>query len=276
MTIQERVQPGDIWQLGPHRLLCGDATDPADVSRLMAGRRASIAVTSPPYNLGHSAAIGYMTRYGRRQTSTSKYALRRDHLPEADYVNLLVKATRNALAHADTVALVLQQVAGNKVAMVEYLYELRCHLVDTAIWDKGSASPALARRVMNSRFEFLFFFSPSHRPKRSITTASFHGTVDNVYHGSIQRHNSYFGLHAATFPIHLPRWLIQTFDTTGGIVLDPFLGTGTTLIAAHELGRICYGIEIEPSYCDIVLDRLEKATGLTPSRLCNPHRSRQV
>ena len=68
-------------------------------------------------------------------------------------------------------------------------------------------------------------------------------------------------VHAATFPLHLPLWLMQTFDSAAGAVFDPFLGTGTTLMACEQLGRTCYGMEIEPAYCDLVLQRWEERTG---------------
>jgi hypothetical protein len=261
-----RVRSGDLWRLGRHRLLCGDATDPAQVARLFRGGRASLAVTSPPYNLGHGIAA-HSRKGGWRAPAASKYAARPDRLPEAAYADLLVRATENALAVSDALVVNLQQVAGNKVALMEYLHRMRHHLADTAVWDKGSVAPALARNVMSSRFEFLFFFAPGHRPTRAIPTAAFRGTVPNVYRGPIQRRNAYSGVHAATFPLHLPSWLIRTFDATGGTVFDPFLGTGTTLMAADDLGRACYGIEIEPSYCDIALSRWEQASGGTAERI---------
>lgn len=77
----------------------------------------------------------------------------------------------------------------------------------------------------------------------------------------------YYALHAATFPLHLPLWLMQTFDTAAGAVFDPFVGTGTTLMAAEQLGRTCYGMEIEAAYCNIVVQRWEQQTGRKATRL---------
>ncbi len=137
----------------------------------------------------------------------------------------------------------------------------RHHLIDTAIWHKGAGLPAAARNVLNSRFEYLLLFSPQENPSRAVPTADFRGTVSNVYAGPPQRHNRYAHLHRTTFPLHLPLWLMETFDAAGGTVYDPFLGTGTTLLAAEDLGRFCLGMEIEPCYCDLILARWEKATG---------------
>ncbi|MCX6377863.1 MAG: site-specific DNA-methyltransferase [Armatimonadetes bacterium] len=173
-------------------------------------------------------------------------------------------ATRNALEVSETVIVNLQMLSGNKLAFLEYLYALRQSLADIAIWDKLNTTPAMGRNIFNSQFEFLLFFSSRKRGKnatRTIHTADFRGRVSNVYRGVPQRHNAYYKFHAATFPTHLPRWLMQTVDSKRGVVFDPFIGTGTTLMVAEEIERRCFGIEIDPLYCDIVLHRFEEATG---------------
>ncbi len=161
-------------------------------------------------------------------------------------------------------------LARNKIALIEYLHRFRHDFIDLIIWDKGRAQPAMTKNVLNSRFEFLLFFT-AKRSKgitpRTIHTADFHGTVSNVYTASPQSNNRYFALHAATFPQHLPLWLMTTFDATGGSVFDPFLGTGTTLIAAEQIGKSCFGMEIDPLYCDIAINRWEAFSGQQAVRL---------
>ncbi len=263
--IRKRVRPGDLWQLGEHRLLCGDSTDPAQVAHLMRGERAALTITSPPYNLGKSTAIHVTPVLGG-----TRYAGQTDALPPEQYLCLLSAFTEQALAVSEVVIVNLQMRAGNKVALTEYLYQFRRDLIDIAVWDKGNTPPAMARRVLNSRFEFLLFLTTKKnkgRTPRTIPTADFRGTVDNVYEAPQQRHNSYFTVHAASFPLHLPRWLMTTFDSSQGLVYDSFLGTGTTLMAAHELRRRCAGIEINPTFCDVVLDRFETSTGIRPVKL---------
>jgi DNA modification methylase len=128
----------------------------------------------------------------------------------------------------------------------------------------------MGRNIFTSQFEFLLFFSSRKRggsATRTIHTSDFRGTVSNVYRGVQQRHNAYYKLHAATFPMHLPIWLMETFDKEKGIVFDPFLGTGTTLIAAEQTGRTCFGLEIDPLYCNAILHRFEQETGTTVRRL---------
>ena len=262
-----RVQTGDIWQLGHHRLLCGDSRDAGQVERLFQNERPRLTVTSPPYNLGHSATLG-----GRDRYTGSRYLHEKDTRTSEAYLDLLTRVTQNCLVYSDMVILNLQQLAGNKIAFVEFLYRFRHHLADVAVWNKSSTTPAMAKNVLNAQFEWLLFLTAhksrsTGRVTRSLFTADFRGTVSNVYHGPPQRHNCYFALHAATFPLHLPLWLMQTFDSQQGAVFDPFLGTGTTLLAAEQLGRRCFGMEIEPAYCDIVIQRWENATGQKARRL---------
>lgn len=259
-----RVRPGDLWRLGPHRLLCGDSTDPAQVKRLLGGERARLTITSPPYNAGSSASLS------RPAFGSARYVGGSDTRPNEEYLRLLTGATENALMASEVAVINLQQLAGNKVALAEWLYRFRHDLIDTVVWDKGSAPPAMKPNVLNSRFEYLFFLTGERRrgiTPRTIPTAGFRGTVANVYQGPPRRRNPYFRLHAATFPLHLPLWLMGTFDMAAGAVFDPFLGTGTTLMAAERLGRRCFGMEVEPRYCDIAVGRYERETGTRAERV---------
>jgi DNA modification methylase len=229
----------------------------------MGGERARLTITSPPYNIGTS-------RFPSSRHGASKYLHNADALPASEYLRLLVSATENALAVSDIVVVNLQLLAANKVTILEYLHHFRSRFIDVAVWDKLTAQPVMARNVLNSRYELLLFFTnrtSKGRTPRTIFTADFRGTVANVYQGPAQRHNPYFRLHAATFPLHLPRWLMQTFDADTSLVFDPFLGTGTTLLAAEETGRRCVGMEINPVYADIILHRYEMATGRPPQKI---------
>lgn len=260
-ALQNAVHSGDLWQVGKHRLLCGDSTDTAQVLFAMQGERAQLTITSPPYNLGHSASLNRMSYGGSRYRSDS------DARSLTDYLHLLIEATKNALLVSKVVIVNIQLLSGNKIAVLEYLHHFRHQLIDIVIWDKGNAPPAMTRNVLNSQFELLLFFT-SHQSKgktpRTIPTADFRGTVANVYKAPPQRGNSYYKVHAATFPLHLPLWLLQTFDAAAGNVLEPFCGTGTTLLATERLHRAAIGIEIDPLYCALTLERLEAETGQKP------------
>ncbi|MCX6381061.1 MAG: site-specific DNA-methyltransferase [Armatimonadetes bacterium] len=260
--IPRRVKAGELWQLGRHRLLCGDSRDKEQVARLMQSEHATLTITSPPYNLGKSALLAE-----NRYLKESRYLNSPDKRTTSEYLALLEAVTRNALEVSETVIVNLQMLSGNKLAFLEYLYQLRHNLADIAIWDKQIFPPLIGRNILSNQFEFLLFFSSRKRGKnatRTIHTADFRGRVSNVYQGKPQRNNAYHRYHAATFPAHLPKWLMETFDNEQGIVLDPFVGTGTTLMVAEETGRRCFGMEIDSLYCDIVLHRFENVTGVKP------------
>lgn len=258
---QRVVRPGDLWQIGKQRLLCRDSTDTAQILFAMQGERVQLTITSPPYNLGHSASLNRMSYGGSRYRSDT------DARSLTDYLHLLIEATKNALLVSEVVIINVQLLSGNKIAVLEYLYYFRHQLIDIVVWDKGSAPPAMTRNVLNSQFEWLLFFT-SHQSKgktpRTIPTADFRGIVANVYKAPSQRGNRYYKVHAATFPLHLPLWLLPIFDAAAGNVLDPFCGTGTTLIATERLQRAAIGIEIDPLYCALTLERLEAETGQKP------------
>jgi DNA modification methylase len=121
---------------------------------------------------------------------------------------------------------------------------------------------------MTNAYEFLILLAPAVRPSRKISTAQFNGTVSNVYRGNGQRENEYAGIHTATYPVHLPAWIATTFDDRrDGAVMDPFMGTGTTIVAAEQLGRPAYGVEVSPRYCDVIIERWQRLTGQTAERV---------
>jgi DNA modification methylase len=126
-----------------------------------------------------------------------------------------------------------------------------------AIWDKGHGAPQMAIGVMTNVWEYMIFISSNENPSRAIPKSNFQGTVPNIYRGTPNRNNEFSNVHAATFPIDLPEWGLQ-FTSPGGIVLDQFLGTGTTMVASHQLKRKCYGMELDPKYCQVILNRMRK------------------
>ena len=113
---------------------------------------------------------------------------------------------------------------------------------------------------MTSSWEYLLFISSKDKASRAIPNADFRGNVSNIYRGKPQRNNQFSEIHAATFPVELPEWAIQ-FTKQNDIIFDSFLGTGTTLIAAEKTNRKCYGMELDPKYCDVIVKRWEDFTG---------------
>jgi DNA modification methylase len=243
---------GDLFEIGPHRLLCGDSTDSDAVAKLMDGQKADMAFTSPPYNAGKSESLS-----GNTHTTDNKYNEYNDNQSQKDYLGLLTGFTNNALLNSDYLICNIQSLAGNKVALIDYLHQYKNNFIDVAIWDKGHGAPAMAENVMTSAWEYMFFISSKGNASRAIPNGNFRGTISNIYRGKPNRNNEFSNIHAATFPIDLPEWALQ-FTRQEDIVLDQFLGTGTTMVASHQLNRKCYGMEIDPKYCQVIVDRMLK------------------
>jgi DNA modification methylase len=237
---------GDLFEIGEHKLLCGDSTDSDQVAKLMNGEKADIAFTSPPYNAGTTPTEVKMGK-------TSKYANDDDNKTDDDYLKLLTDFTNNTLLFSDYSFVNIQSLSGNKIALIDYLYNLKSIYADTIIWNKQNAQPAMANNVLNSQFEYVHIFS--HKANRAIGTKEFRGTISNVLDIQKQTKNK-VKEHNATFPIEFVSFFITNFCNNS--VLDLFLGSGSTMVASHQLKRKCYGMELDPKYCQVIIDRMKK------------------
>ena len=244
--IKTDIVLGDLIEIGEHRLLCGDSTDSEQVAKLMNGEKAEISFTSPPYNAGTTPTEIKMNK-------KSKYANDEDNKSESEYLNLLTDFTNNTLLFSDYSFVNIQSLSGNKTALIDFLYDLKSLYADTIIWQKQNAQPAMAENVLNSQYEYIHCFS--HKANRAIGTKKFRGTISNVLEISKQTKNK-VKEHNATFPIDLAEFVISNFCENS--VLDVFLGSGTTMVAAHQLNRKCYGMELDEKYCQVIVDRMMK------------------
>ena len=251
-NMQVDVVLGDLIEIGEHRLLCGDSTDSDQVAKLMNGEKANLSFTSPPYNAGKSELLS-----GNTHSGDNKYDSYNDNQTSENYLDLLIGFTNNALINSDYLICNIQSLAGNKIALIEYLNHYKNNFIDVAIWDKGHGAPQMAQNVMTNAWEYLLFISSKDKATRAIPNANFRGTVPNIHRDKPQRNNEFSKVHAATFPIHLPQWALQ-FTKKKDIVLDHFLGSGSTMVAAHQLKRKCYGMELDPKYCQVIINRMQK------------------
>ena len=245
-NMQVDVVLGDLIEIGEHRLLCGDSTDSDQVAKLMNGEKADISFTSPPYNAGTTPTEVKMGK-------TSKYANDDDNKSENEYLQLLKDFTNNTLLFSQYSFVNIQSLSGNKTALIDFLYEMKSFYADTIIWQKQNSQPAMAENVLNSQYEYIHCFS--HKANRAIGTKKFRGTISNVLEISKQTKNK-IKEHNATFPIDLADFVVANFCENS--VLDVFLGSGTTMVAAHQLKRKCYGMELDPKYCQVIIDRMSK------------------
>jgi len=247
------TKAGDVWLLGEHRVMCGDSTLEASVSVLFAGNRSALCFTSPPYNLGKSVQL----RRGPRKTS----AYNNIDDDSDDWHHLMRNFLSNASAYSDVCAVNVQLLAGNKIELLRLFGEFAEKTIDVAIWSKTQSQPAFLDGVMNSAFEFIWLLSNEQKPSRRIKTASFaRGCFSNVYTAAgASGHDA--SVHGAVFPLKVAAHYVSGLSPSGSSIYDPFLGTGTTLIAAEQLGRKCYGMELSPQYCDVIVKRWQTLTG---------------
>lgn len=236
---------GDLYEIGEHRLLCGDSTDSDQVAKLMNGEKADISFTSPPYNTKENAKLS------SHQSNGTKYNSYDDNKTDDEYLKLLTDFTNNTLLFADYSFVNIQSLSGNKTALIDYLYNLKSLYADTIIWNKQNAQPAMASNVLNSQFEYVHIFS--HKANRAIGTKEFRGTISNVLDIQKQTKNK-VKEHNATFPIEFVSFFITNFCEKS--VLDLFIGSGSTMVASHQLKRKCYGMELDPKYCDVIVKRM--------------------
>ncbi len=244
--IETDIVLGDLFEIGEHRLLCGDSTDSDAVAKLMNGQKADISFTSPPYNAGKTATE-------LKSGKESKYLNDSDNKTHGEYLELLTSFTNNSLIFSIYSFVNVQSIAGNKTALIDYLYNMKEFYADTLIWQKQTAQPAMAKNVLNSQFEYIHCFS--NKANRAIGVKQFRGTLSNVIEISKQTKNEVKN-HNATFPVAFPYYFIENFSVQS--CLDLFIGSGTTMVAAHQLNRKCYGMEIDPKYCQVIVDRMRK------------------
>ena len=238
---------GDLFEIGDHRLLCGDSTDSDAVDRLMEGQKADIVFTSPPYNLGENVSLS------TRGETDNAYATYQDKKTQQDYNDLLFGFTNSFFVYCEYLIVNIQSLAGNKKSVIDYQFEYKENISDIAVWIKSNPQPAMAKNVMNSAFEYFIFISTGDNVTRAINTGDFRGTFSNVFNGTTNNENK-VKEHKAAFSATMCGEFIKTFSKNS--VIDCFLGTGTTMVAAHQLNRKCYGMELDPKYCQVIINRM--------------------
>lgn len=253
---------GDIWKLGDSILICNDCTS-IEPKVLRIGKL-GFALTSPPYNAGKNVERAVHGKAG----GDSRYQESDDSMDADEYAELLRASTTLCIESCAVAAVNLQSLAQNKRVIARWAARFADHLVDRAVWVKTTTQPAINKNVLNSQFEDVYIFANAKRPKRTIETARFHGTISNVHEGaSAARDNEYADIHGATMPVHLAQWAIENLGARADFIVDPFGGTGTTLIVATQLERRAALIELDPRYCDVIIERWKKLTGGEPKRV---------
>ena len=252
---EPKAKLGDLYQLGNHRLICGDSTDPAVIDRLMDGVKADIAITSPPYGESKSAGIRHHYEKGKRRIE-SLYEGHDDNIE--NWFDLMQGGFHTMRTATQAQFINIQMLADNKRELLRFLNDNKDYFVDAIIWDKKKAPPQMESNILNNGFEFIFCFY-EEGATRKIPFSDFHGNVTNIIELSAG-HNEYANIHKAVYPVELPAKIMEIAKKAAS-VFDPFGGTGTTLIACEQSNRKCYMCELDPRYIDVIIDRWEQFTG---------------
>lgn len=233
-------------------MLCGDATNAGDVSKLIEGC-ADVMITSPPYGV----ADGKLRKHYEKGVELHSFYDEYEDPAGGEWFDLMCGFMDASTKFVKSRFVNVQMLSDNKRYLVEWLNIYKENLCDVIIWDKCKAPPQMLGNVLNNQFEFVFAFNETGN--RQIEFGSFHGTQSNVLEIPTG-HNEYSDIHKAVFPVALPDKLIDIAQNAETFY-DPFCGTGTTIIACEQKGKRCYGMELSPQYCDLIIDRWEQFTG---------------
>ena len=253
---ETKVKTGDVWLLGEHRLMCGDSTDAECVAKLMNGERADIAFTSPPYGVTDGAIRKHQEK-GNHDSGAKNFYNEHNDIQET-WPQLMEETWQRMHEHSDQQFINVQLLADNKRELMRWCARHADNIVDMLIWDKGHAAPNIHPNIVSNNFEFIFVFGED-KANRLIKYGNFHGTYSAILRVAVGQ-NEYADVHKAVFPVALPGEILN-INGNAKSVLDLFGGTGTTMIAAEQLGRKCYMMELDPKYCTIIIARWEKLTG---------------
>ena len=238
---------GDLWTIGRHRLLCGDSTKKESFERLMKGEKAHLTVTDPPYNVNYEGTAG---------------KIKNDNMGNEDFYSFLLSAFNRMhenmcsdasiyVFHADTEGLNFRKAFD----------EAGFYLSGCCIWKKPSLvlgrspyqwqhEPCLFGWMKNGKHQW-------YADRKQTTIWEFERPKRNDVHPTMK-------------PISLISYCILNSSMSNTIVLDPFLGSGTTMMASQQIDRSCYGIELDPKYCDVIVNRFIEMTvsteGITVER----------
>jgi DNA modification methylase len=236
------IKYGDIFQLGQHRLMCGDATKKEDVEKLMNGEKADMVFTDPPYGVEYSSRGDTLRGDTLRGDTLKELPM----LLEKSFKNLFDFSSANAsvyIWHAD-------QKENIDIIFKQKFTEAGFFCGGKIVWVKNVASMGWN----DYRYQYepcLYGWKGKHK---------FYGGRDNTNVWRVDRDAVINYKHPTQKPVALAEIAIKNSSKRGDIVLDLFGGSGSTLIACEKLNRRCYMMEIEPIYCQVIIDRWEKFT----------------
>jgi DNA modification methylase len=241
---------GDVWVLGKHRLMCGDSTSIDAVEKLMGGVKADMVFTSPPYNANTKAGDGdIFNKKKSKKLYADGYS---DNLASNDYVQLAKDVLEVCFAQTD--GYIFWNVSYNAKSRFEYISQIQNrldYLVEQCCWKKSSTIPFKGSLMRD--WEPIYILSTNKQPVAVGEVTSNFWEVSN--------RGAQTETHKACFPVELPERGIRIVKSNTGVIFDPFGGSGTTMIAAEKNGRHSRLMELDPKYCDVIIQRWCDFTG---------------
>lgn len=243
--VSDRTVPGDLYELGEHRLICGDSTDPNVLEKLMNGMKADMVFTDPPYNIaGESKNFAADCSKSMKKLKESEWDLAFEMDP------FLVILLEQLKTDVSVYICSSHFLAGD---IWQWMKEWSDHY-SYCIWNKPNPMPSLAKRHWTWNTELICYAT------RGKHTFNFPKEGHALSDWSIAKKNGSTG-HPTEKPVEVPAHAIQHSSKKNDIVLDCFGGSGSTLMACEQLERKCYMVELDPHYCDVIVSRWEKFTG---------------
>jgi DNA modification methylase len=258
------AQPGDLWELDNHRVLCGDARESLTFDQLMREKCAAMVFTDPPYNLRIDGVVS-----GKGIVKHPDFVMGSGELTEAQFIEFLIRALTLLARHSIDGALVFISIdwrhLGELIAAGKTTFS---ELKNVCVWIKDRAGMGSLYR---SAHEFVFVFKSGTSPHiNNIELGRFGRYRTNVWQypsavsfGHAHEEGNLLALHPTVKPVAMVADAILDCSKRNDIVLDSFLGSGTTVVAAEKTGRICHGMEIDPKYVDVIVRRWQAFTGQT-------------
>jgi len=246
---------GEIYQLGRHRLMCGDSTDFGQVSDLMDGQVAAMVHTDPPYGVAYSGNQNPATK--NASNSGSAMEIKNDKLTGAELQNLFYNSMKNAVdVSEDKAAFYIWYATSKSIETLQGIQKAGLETRAYIFWYK----------VQSSMSAFMSQYIPNYEPLlyclKNGSTVNWYGDTNEtcVWEQQVKMSDR---VHPTEKPVALPTRAIKNSSKRGDIVLDLFAGSGSTLIAADKLDRIAYLMELDPKYCDVIRKRYAKHVNAT-------------
>jgi DNA modification methylase len=261
------TRAGDLWVLDRHRVYCGDARNDSTYSALMKGRRGEMVFTDPPPN---DTIDGYVNGFGKLHHP--EFAVASGEMSEPEFVafltTILAQLARNSVDGAVQFICMDWRHAGELISAARSIH---AEFKNLCVWVKDNAGQGSLYR---SQHELVFVFKSGKKPHRNNIQLGQYGRYrTNVWQyrrvNSLSRstdEGNLSTLHPTIKPVELVADAILDCSARGDVVLDAFLGSGTTVIAAECTGRACYGIELDPRYADTIVRRWQAFTGQSAVR----------